>query len=99
MEGEVVAVDSQGYPIPFQHLMRRFRRVHGIAGAAERIPLRLYLFDVLYLNGQNLISTSYVQRRQVLAANAGGIAYDFADGDGRCSRGGAVFEAGHGRGA
>lgn len=74
LEGEVVAVDSQGYPIPFQHLMRRFRRVHGIAGAAERIPLRLYLFDVLYLNGQNLISTSYVQRRQVLASNAGDIA-------------------------
>ncbi|MGD0495215.1 MAG: ATP-dependent DNA ligase [Candidatus Bathyarchaeia archaeon] len=73
LEGEVVAVDGQGYPIPFQHLMRRFRRVHGIAGAAERIPLRLYLFDVLYLNGQNLISTSYVQRRQVLVANAGGI--------------------------
>jgi DNA ligase-1 len=73
LEGEVVAVDSQGYPIPFQHLMRRFRRVHGIAGAAEKIPLRLYLFDVLYLKGQDLISTPYVQRRQVLAANAGGI--------------------------
>jgi DNA ligase-1 len=73
MEGEVVAVDGQGYPIPFQHLMRRFRRVHEITNAAERIPLRLYLFDVLYLNGQNLISASYVQRRQVLAANAGGI--------------------------
>jgi DNA ligase-1 len=73
LEGEVVAVDSEGYPIPFQHLMRRFRRVHGIAGAAERIPLRLYLFDVLYLKGQDLISMSYVQRRQVLAANAGGI--------------------------
>ncbi|HYB68458.1 MAG TPA: ATP-dependent DNA ligase [Candidatus Acidoferrales bacterium] len=73
LEGEVVAVDSQGFPIPFQHLMRRFRRVHGIAGAAERIPLRLYLFDVLYLNGQDLISMSYVQRRQVLAANVDGI--------------------------
>jgi DNA ligase-1 len=74
LEGEVVAVDSQGYPIPFQHLMRRFRRIHGIADATERIPLRLYLFDVLYLNRQNLISTSYVQRRQVLASNAGEIA-------------------------
>jgi DNA ligase-1 len=73
LEGEVVAVDGRGYPIPFQHLMRRFRRVHGIAGAAERIPLRLYLFDVLYLNGINLISASYIQRRQVLAANVGGI--------------------------
>jgi len=73
LEGEVVAVDSHGYPIPFQHLMRRFRRIHGIAGAAERIPLRLYLFDVLYLNGQDLISTPYDQRRRVLAANARGI--------------------------
>ena len=74
LEGEVVAVDSQGYPIPFQHLMRRFRRVHGIADAAERIPLRLFLFDILYLNGENLISTTYTQRRQILAANAGEIA-------------------------
>ncbi len=58
LEGEVVAVDRRGFPIPFQHLMRRFRRVHGIADAAEKIPLKLYLFDVLYLNGENLISTS-----------------------------------------
>jgi DNA ligase-1 len=73
LEGEVVAVDNHGYPIPFQHLMRRFRRVHRIAEAAERIPLKLYLFDMLYLDGENLISASYVQRRRVLAANAGEI--------------------------
>jgi DNA ligase-1 len=73
LEGEVVAVDSQGFPIPFQHLMRRFRRIHEIQDMAERIPVRLYLFDILYLNGENLISASYVQRRQVLAVNAGEI--------------------------
>jgi DNA ligase-1 len=73
LEGEVVAVDNQGFPIPFQHLMRRFRRVHEIAGTAEKIPLKLYLFDVLYLNGENLISRPYVQRRQELSANAGEI--------------------------
>ena len=44
LEGEVVAVDASGVPIPFQHLMRRFKRVHGIAGEAEKIPLKLYLF-------------------------------------------------------
>jgi len=27
LEGEVVAVDIYGTPIPFQHLMRRFKRV------------------------------------------------------------------------
>jgi DNA ligase-1 len=73
LEGEVVAVDSSDYPVPFQHLMRRFRRVHGIEDAAERIPLKLYLFDVLYLNGESLISAPYVQRRKILAENAGKI--------------------------
>ncbi len=32
LEGEVIAVDSAGFPIPFQHLMRRFKRVHEIPG-------------------------------------------------------------------
>lgn len=73
LEGEVVAVDSRGFPIAFQHLMRRFRRVHGIADAAERIPLKLYLFDVLYLDGENLISKPYVQRRERLIEIAGEI--------------------------
>ena len=73
MEGEVIAVDSQGSPIPFQHLMRRFKRVHSIADTAERIPLNLFLFDILHLNGENLISLPYAKRRQILAEHAGEI--------------------------
>jgi DNA ligase 1 len=73
LEGEVVAVDKGGVPIPFQHLMRRFKRVHGIADAAEAIPLSLYLFDVLYLGGESLIRLPYTQRRQILAKTAGSI--------------------------
>ena len=67
LEGEVVAVDRRGFPIPFQHLMRRFRRIHGIPDAAEKIPLKLYLFDIIYLNEKNLISLPYEQRRETLA--------------------------------
>ncbi|MGE5637287.1 MAG: ATP-dependent DNA ligase [Chloroflexota bacterium] len=73
VEGEVVAVDSLGFPIPFQHLMRRLKRVHGIADTAERIPLRLFLFDILYLNSENLINLPYTERRQILINNAGKI--------------------------
>jgi len=73
LEGEVIAVDNSGNPIPFQHLMRRFKRVHNIDDAAEKIPVKLYLFDILYLNGESLISMPYIQRRQILAENAGGI--------------------------
>jgi len=73
LEGEVIATDASGFPIPFQHLMRRFKRVHGVADTAERIPLKLYLFDILHLNGESLIRHSYVQRRKILAENAGNI--------------------------
>ncbi len=73
MEGEVIAVDSEGCPIPFQHLMRRFKRVHGVADIAKRIPLQLFLFDILYLNGENLVSLPYTRRRQVLSQNVGKI--------------------------
>jgi DNA ligase-1 len=73
LEGEVIAVDNKGDPIPFQHLMRRFRRVHAIEDTAERIPARLYLFDILYLNGESLIAFPYTQRRQILAENVGEI--------------------------
>jgi DNA ligase-1 len=71
VEGEVIAVDESGHPIPFQHLMRRFKRVHEVQGTAEKIPVRLYLFDVLFLDGESLISIPYLQRRKVLAENAG----------------------------
>jgi DNA ligase-1 len=71
LEGEVIAVDDVGSPIPFQHLMRRFKRVHKVKDMAEKIPVKLYLFDVLYLNGESLISLPYVQRRRILAENAG----------------------------
>jgi DNA ligase-1 len=73
LEGEVIAVDDVGSPIPFQHLMRRFKRVHKVKDMAEKIPVKLYLFDVLYLNGESLISLPYVQRRRILAENAGEI--------------------------
>src|SRR5438034_1301910 len=52
LEGEVVAVDADGKPLPFQDLMRRFRRVHGIEAAQEEVPLRLYLFDLLHVDGR-----------------------------------------------
>src|SRR5207247_4029339 len=66
LEGEVVAVDRDGKPLPFQDLMRRFRRVHGIESAQEEIPLKLYLFDVLHLDGRTLIDEPYRVRWEFL---------------------------------
>jgi len=70
VEGEVISLDASGYPIAFQHLMRRFKRIRGIGGMAEKIPLTLILFDILYLNGESLITKTYLKRRQILAETA-----------------------------
>ena len=73
LEGEVIAVNETGNPLPFQHLMRRFRRVHGIEDVSKRIPVKLYLFDLIYFDGQSLIDKPYVERRQKLAEISGKI--------------------------
>lgn len=62
LEGEVVAVDHAGRPLPFQDLMRRFRRVHDIEAASREIPLRLYLFDLLAVGQETLIDAPYRER-------------------------------------
>ena len=69
VEGEVIAVNESGYPIPFQHLMRRFKRVHEVQGTADKIPVKLYLFDVLFVNGKSTIALPYIQRRKALTEN------------------------------
>jgi len=73
LEGEVIAVGEAGNPLPFQHLMRRFRRIQNIEEMTRAIPIRLYLFDVLFLNGELLINKAYMERRRLLSEVSGGI--------------------------
>ena len=67
LEGEVIAVDNEGHPIPFQHLMRRFKRIHSVEETAEAVPVKLCLFDILFLNGESLIMFPHIQRRRILS--------------------------------
>ena len=69
VEGEVIALDTAGYPIAFQHLMRRFKRTREIAGMQEKIPLTLYLFDILFLNGESLIAKALYRTQTNLGPN------------------------------
>ncbi len=74
LEGEVIAVgEDRASPLLFQHLMRRFRRVHEIEDMAKRIPIDLQLFDVFYVDGQSLINRPYSERRKRLGEIAGDI--------------------------
>ncbi len=73
LEGEVLAVDKDGTPMPFQHLMRRFRRTQKIQEIANTVPVQLILFDALHVDGEDLTKKPYEDRRRNLAGVAGGI--------------------------
>jgi len=66
LEGELIAVDDVGKPLPFQDLMRRFRRVHDVSRATARVPLQLHLFDILVVGDEELVDMSYTTRRKIL---------------------------------
>jgi DNA ligase-1 len=70
LEGEAVAVDNRGRPMPFQHLMRRFRRKHAVAATIQEIPVQLHLFDILYLNGKTLVDAPCQKRWATLGKAA-----------------------------
>jgi DNA ligase-1 len=60
-EGEVLAM-ADGRMLPFQDLMRRFRRIRDVEATAAAVPVRLYLFDLLLRDGTPLLDTAAEQR-------------------------------------
>jgi DNA ligase-1 len=66
VEGEAVAINIQtGEFLPFQELMHR-RRKYGIEEAMEKYPVTLFLFDVLYVDGEEMLDKPYLERRKKL---------------------------------
>ena len=67
VEGECIAVDIHtGDMLPFQVISQRRGRKHEIEKMAEEIPVTIFLFDVLYLNGKDQTLTPYLERRKQL---------------------------------
>jgi DNA ligase-1 len=73
LEGEVVPVAADGRALPFQELMRRFRRRRDIDRMVREIPVRLRLFDALQVGETPLIDESYADRWQALEGARGGL--------------------------
>jgi DNA ligase-1 len=66
VEMECVAIDPETEEMrPFQELMKR-RRKHRIEAMMEEIPISLYLFDLLFLEGKDLTLLPYLERRKKL---------------------------------
>ena len=66
LDGEAVAVGGDGRPMAFQEILKRFRRKYHVAKLAKEIPLRLFLFDLIYLDGESLAHLPLKERRALL---------------------------------
>jgi len=66
LEGEAIGYDKKENKfLPFQETVQR-KRKHGIAAKALEIPLKLFAFELLYLNGKNYIFEPFTKRREEL---------------------------------
>lgn len=51
--------------LPFQETTKR-RRKHNIEEVAKDLPLKAFVFDILYVNGKSLIDTPLLERMDIL---------------------------------
>lgn len=66
LEGEAIGFDPHsGTFLPFQETVQR-KRKYGIEEKALEIPLKLFAFELLYYDGENLLRTPYEERRKKL---------------------------------
>ena len=66
IEGEIVAYDPEsGEFKPFQELMHR-KRKHDISEVMKVYPVKVFLFDIIYLNGEDLTNLPLPDRKRRL---------------------------------
>jgi len=67
LDGEAIALRSDGWPLPFQTTMQRFGRKKDVAALREKLPLSQFFFDCLTLDGELLIDQPNAARFAALA--------------------------------
>lgn len=66
LDAEVIGYDLvTGDLLPFQQTTQR-KRKHGVAEKAAEIPVRFYVFDVLYVDGKDLLAKPLTERKEIL---------------------------------
>ena len=68
LEGEAIALRHDGSPHPFQTTMSRFGRRLDVERVRQTVPLTLFVFDLLYLDGSSILDQPLRARAAALAA-------------------------------
>ncbi|MGW1377438.1 ATP-dependent DNA ligase [Streptomyces sp. NPDC002446] len=67
LDGEVIALDGAGRPVPFQRVAGRFGSRVDVSAAQAALPLSPVFFDVLSVDGRDLLELPGAQRHRELA--------------------------------
>ncbi len=66
LDGEAIGYNPKtGEFLPFQETVQR-KRKYDIAEMAKKLPLKVFVFDILYLNGKSLLDVKFFKRRNFL---------------------------------
>lgn len=66
LDCEAVGFDPKtGKLLPFQETIQR-KRKHDVAEYAQKIPLRFFIFDILYKDGKSLLQVPLSKRKELL---------------------------------
>jgi DNA ligase-1 len=68
LDGEALALDADGRPLAFQDTMRRFGRERDTEVADTHLPVTVRFFDVLHLDGDDVLDRPLRERLAALAA-------------------------------
>lgn len=68
LDGEVIALGTDGRPRPFQETAARVGSRRDVATAADAVPVVPVFFDVLSVDGRELLDLPFAERHRELAA-------------------------------
>jgi len=66
LDGEAIALQRGGGPRPFQVTMRRFGRKLDVEALRKELPLSVYFFDCLQIDGEAMVDRPYRERFEAL---------------------------------
>lgn len=67
LDSEAVGFDKKtGKYRPFEAVSQRIKRKYDVERLIHELPVEVNVFDVLYLNGKNLMNEKFIQRRKIL---------------------------------
>ncbi|MFH0943322.1 MAG: ATP-dependent DNA ligase, partial [Candidatus Beckwithbacteria bacterium] len=73
LDGEAVAYDPKtGKLLGFQETVQR-KRKHGVALKAEEVPVKVFVYDILFLDGEMVMGKTFRERRKMLEKVMSGV--------------------------